>query len=94
MRVVFSPAASDRGAELVKVTGTCRSCEKVNVVLLVRGHVITMSTIDCEHCGSFEGQKNGKSRSGIRWNPGTSCWSGPTVGRNYPEMARSKDLIR
>jgi hypothetical protein len=94
MRVVYSPAAVDRGVALVRVVGACRACKKQNVVWLVKGHIITMATLSCEFCGSHDGEKKKKtSEAGIEWYPGTSCWDGRIMGANYPEMAKAGDLV-
>lgn len=93
MRTVFSPAIGDRGEDLLRIVGDCRKCGKRNIVWIVRGHVITMSTIPCEHCGSYENEKKNRPDQGIRWRPGTSCWSGRVMGKNLPELARDGDLV-
>jgi hypothetical protein len=98
VRVVYSPAAGDRGADLVRVVGACRACREPNVVWLVRGHVVTLSLLPCEHCGSTD-VVNKKKRQragdiGIAWSPGTDCWNARVMGKNYPERAQAKDLVR
>lgn len=96
MRIVFSPAAGDRGAELIRQVGTCRACKKKNIVWLVRGHIITLSTLTCEYCGAQDvaKKKQKASDTGIQWRPETDCWVGRVMGKNYPEMAKKGDLVR
>jgi hypothetical protein len=97
VRVVYSPAPSDYGADLIRLVGICRACGEKNIVWLVRDHVITMATLACEFCGRREGDNKKKksvgSTVGIAWLPGMNCFHGRVVGKNYPELAREGDLV-
>ena len=93
MRVIYSPAAGDRGMELVRQVGQCRACKKQNVVWICKGHVITRAMLACEYCGSFENQKKKPSAvTGVQWIS-SSVWSGRVMAKNYPEKAQAGDLV-
>lgn len=95
MRIIFCPAVYCRGADMIKVVGTCRKCRQQNVVSITRGHVATLASIPCEHCGNrpVPKKKNNKtSEAGIEWQS-SSCWKGKAVGQNLPETAKMNDLV-
>ena len=93
MRVVYSPAANDRGMDLIRQVGECRSCKKQNIVWMCKGHLITRAMLKCEHCGSFENKKKKSSSvTGIQWHS-NSVWSGRVMAKNYPEKAKAGDLV-
>jgi hypothetical protein len=92
MRVVYSPAAGDRGKELIRQVGYCRACGARNIVWMCRGHMVTRAMLKCEHCGSHEGQKKKAANArGIAWK--TELNTGKVVARNFPERAKPGDLV-
>jgi transcription elongation factor Elf1 len=86
---------------MVRVVGTCRKCGKRNIVWVTKNHMITMSMVPCEHCGSDDshsikkkapkGMAGTAATVGVQWSG--SVFGGKVVSRNYPERAREGDLV-
>ena len=93
MRVIFCPAQECRGKPQIRMEGTCRACGKTNIIWITTEHLITLSVIGCEFCGSKDTDKvkGSSSGKGVKWT--ADCWSGPKVGANYMELKTEKDLV-